>query len=303
MPCNPILVGVDGSPESAAAVALGEFMSLRTGASCRLVHAAPDFQVALAVPEAVGLVPLEALEAQAAMSARRLIEQSLDDLPSRGARRVEVKVGRPSVVLSGEAAAMGAEVVILGCKHRRALARMASSTITHLVRRGTVPVLATDRPRAAVQRIVAAVDLSWAAAPTIRAAERWAELTGAELRILHAVEPPPVALGSLPQDGATLFRAMEMAARQVLLPLITLPRAELVIHPGRAAAAITSEVTLWRADLLVVGSHGKGWVDRLLIGSTSERLLHVLPAPTLVIPVSQPAEVDSEAEVAVSFTA
>ena len=62
---------------------------------------------------------------------------------------------------------------------------------------------------------------------------------------------------------------------------------------GRAAAAITSEVRQWNADLVVMGSHGKGWVDRLLIGSTSERLLNVLPTSMLVVPVSRPAALAS----------
>jgi len=35
---------------------------------------------------------------------------------------------------------------------------------------------------------------------------------------------------------------------------------------------------------VVVGSHGKGWVDRLLLGSTTERLLDQLPASLLVVP-------------------
>jgi hypothetical protein len=34
---------------------------------------------------------------------------------------------------------------------------------------------------------------------------------------------------------------------------------------------------------VVVGSHGKGWVDRVLIGSTTERLLATLPAGLLVV--------------------
>jgi universal stress protein family protein len=35
---------------------------------------------------------------------------------------------------------------------------------------------------------------------------------------------------------------------------------------------------------VVVGSHGKGWVERLLIGSVTERLLNQLPSSLLVVP-------------------
>jgi len=37
-----------------------------------------------------------------------------------------------------------------------------------------------------------------------------------------------------------------------------------------------------------VGSHGKGWVDRLIIGSVTEDLLNDLPTGVLVIPVPAP---------------
>jgi nucleotide-binding universal stress UspA family protein len=44
------------------------------------------------------------------------------------------------------------------------------------------------------------------------------------------------------------------------------------------------------SDLVIVGSHGKGWVDRLLIGSVTEQILSALPASVLVIPVAGHAD-------------
>jgi nucleotide-binding universal stress UspA family protein len=38
------------------------------------------------------------------------------------------------------------------------------------------------------------------------------------------------------------------------------------------------------ATLLVIGTHGAGWVDRLLLGSTAEGLLARLPASLLIVP-------------------
>src|SRR5207244_9160649 len=39
------------------------------------------------------------------------------------------------------------------------------------------------------------------------------------------------------------------------------------------------------ADLLVMGSHGKGWATRVLVGSVTERLLNHLPTSLVVVPV------------------
>ena len=68
-----------------------------------------------------------------------------------------------------------------------------------------------------------------------------------------------------------------------------MPPDDRVIRRGRADEEIAEEAAVWRADLLVVGSHGKGWIDRLLIGSTTERLLNRLPTSLLVVPISKPA--------------
>jgi len=58
-----------------------------------------------------------------------------------------------------------------------------------------------------------------------------------------------------------------------------------VVQSGSAARMIADQASSWEADLVVVGSHGKGLVDRVLLGSTTERLLNKLPCSILVIPV------------------
>ena len=54
---------------------------------------------------------------------------------------------------------------------------------------------------------------------------------------------------------------------------------------GTAADAITAEVADRHAEVVVFGSHGKGWVDRMLIGSVTERVLSALPCSMLIVPV------------------
>jgi nucleotide-binding universal stress UspA family protein len=196
------------------------------------------------------------------------------------------------MVLADTAHRLGAELIVMGGKHHRGLERIGGSTITHMVRACDCPILATDGGSPIVSRILVPVDLSYAARPAIEAGERWARLFGAQLRVMHVVEPMPLVPGFPVRVGDDeLFRAAEQVLDTTVWPLVTLPGAETVVRRGRAAAAIAGEATKWHADLIIVGSHGKGWVDRLLIGSTSERLLHVLPALTLVLPVRKPVGV------------
>jgi nucleotide-binding universal stress UspA family protein len=253
-----------------------------------LVHAAPDYWAAVAGPE-LGL-DHGLLDRGAIDNAREMIGASLrTQVPEEMIARLEVVVGRAPAVLADVAARERADLLVMGGKHHRGLERIAGSAIVHMVRAHDIPVLATDGGGSEIRRVLAAVDLSYAAQPVIAAAEAWAGMFNARLRVLNVVEPVPVVPGvTLHVGDEECYRAAEQLLELQVWPLITNPATETVIRRGRAAAAIAEEASQWHADLLILGSHGKGWVNRLLIGSTSERLLHVLPVTTLVIPVGDP---------------
>ena len=285
MTWHSILAGVDGSDESAQAARFAACVAQRAGVACRLLHAVPDYAPTFSTPETP--ISVEHLNDAAQLEARRLVELSLEDrVPPAVVDALEVRLGRGPSLLSEAAQQRGADVVILGAKRHHALARIGGTTITHLVRLGGTPVLAHTNGITGIRRVLAAVDLSLGAKPTIDAAEKWAALYDADLRVMHTIEPLPVVPGFAMGigDDAHYHQSRE-AVLAAISPLLVYPKASLVIRRGRAAAAIAGEAARWEADLIVVGSHGKGWVDRLLIGSTSERLLHVLPAPTLIVPV------------------
>jgi nucleotide-binding universal stress UspA family protein len=122
--------------------------------------------------------------------------------------------------------------------------------------------------------------------------------------VLHAVEPVPVIPGMRVRVADDdMYRSCQRAVDSEISPMVTHPGAEIVVRRGRAAAVITSEVRQWNADLVVLGSHGRGWVDRLLIGSTSERLLNVLPCSIMVIPVARPEDLLTKGRIAMPWEA
>lgn len=288
MTWHPIVVGVDGSPESVRGAVLGAGMAAAAGSECVLVHAAMDYWSATAM-HGTG-VDMAALDVATREQARVLVHSALAGaVPDVLLKHMVIRTGAPAAVLTAVAEERQAELIVVGGKHRRGIARLAGSTVTNLARLSNRPVVATDGGSGGIQRILAAVDLSHAAAPTIDAAERMAGLYGAELRILHVVEPIPLMPAvQVEVSDDDMYRAAERHVAATVWPLITWPGAEKVIRRGRTAAAIVDEAAQWRADLVVVGSHGKGWVDRIILGSTSERLLHVLPTVTMVVPVPGP---------------
>ncbi len=255
MSWQPIVVGVDASPEAAKAAAFAIGLAERAGTTCQVVHAAPDVLASAAVP-AVG----EALT---------------------------VRIGTAPVVLKRAVAALGAELIVLGGKHHSALGRwFGGSTSLDLARTTEVPVLVTAGAPAAIRRVLVAVDQSGAARPTLAAAERYAALFGAELRALSVFEPLPVIPGvTQPYETDEYYAMSEELLTRDVWSLIRTPGVERIVRYGMAVNTILREVSEWGADLLVVGSHGKGWAERVLVGSVTERLLNHLPTSLIVVPV------------------
>jgi nucleotide-binding universal stress UspA family protein len=73
--------------------------------------------------------------------------------------------------------------------------------------------------------------------------------------------------------------AQMLAALQTTLGVDLDPIVE-VGEPGPTICEVAARVA---ADVVVVGSHGHGWLQRVLIGSVSQHVLHYAPCPVLVV--------------------
>lgn len=290
MQTKPIVVGVDGSPESVRAAVAGALIARRTGAACHLVHAVPVADYLAMLPPEMSL-DAEVVAASAVEGGRQTVLSALSgQIPIEVLETLDVRLGRAAVVMEDAVRRLGAGLVVMGAKRRRGLGLLGGSTISHVLRTCNVPLLATDGQTPTISRILVAVDLSYAADKTLATAEAWAEQFGAVLRVVHAVEPVPIIPGVPIHVGdAEFYRSEQRLLELNVWSRIQKPQTtETVIRRGAATAVITREAERFNADLVVMGSHGKGWAHRLLLGSTTERLLHVLPAMTLVVPVARP---------------
>jgi nucleotide-binding universal stress UspA family protein len=298
MSWQPIVVGVDASPEAAGAAALGWRIAQAAKVRCHLVHACRDFFESATLPP-----PPQAEEIERAIerTARRQVESALEgSVPLEILDTLTVRQGRASVVLGQVVAEVDAGMVILGGKHHSTLNRwVGGSTALDAVRTLPVPLLVTTGPATARRRILAAVDLSAAARPTIEAAEAIAGLFDGQLEVLFVVEPIPV-LPEVPIQFDVAALEADAVARfeQEIWPLVTRPGTRKEVRHGAAPETIQHAVREWQPDLLVVGSHGKRWIDRVLLGSVTEKLLNglttsllVVPAPVAAVTVATPAQV------------
>jgi len=300
MPWKRILVGVDDSPQAVAAAALGGRLAEVMGGECVLVHAVREFWLAFAEEEIVE----RSAELRAALvdSARRQVAAVLHGhVPDEAIRGMMVRPGSPAAVLRDVAREIEADAVVLGGRHHAALSRwVGGSTAHNSVRSIGVPVLVTGPMSGGslFKRILAAVDLSEATASTAAVAVDLAAELRAELRALCVIEPPlPLPDLTPPLTPSEYSRLAERTLAKRVWPRFRKGAVQMVAREGRVVETIRQDASEWAADLVIVGSHGKGWGERLILGSVTEDLLDDLPTSLLVVPVGTPPPAGKRASV------
>lgn len=137
------------------------------------------------------------------------------------------------------------------------------------------------------ERILWATDGSPDAMRALTVAKELASEDGATLTIAHVVQK--IASSG---DKALAWYAneedVEEAVKQVATELsesgLTVT-VRIVNHVGPQPAHVIADLAREAdADLIVVGSRGHGTIPGLLLGSVTQRLLHVAPCPMLVVP-------------------
>jgi nucleotide-binding universal stress UspA family protein len=143
-----------------------------------------------------------------------------------------------------------------------------------------------------VDEIVVGVDGSDASKDALRWALEEARLRQARLHVVHAWEPPPPVPDLAPAPSPALelvelLPALQEAAEQLVARVVDEVAGD---DPGVEieAVAVEGPATFVLADaaenaqLLVVGSRGRGGFARLLLGSVSQALAHHSPCPLLI---------------------
>lgn len=148
-----------------------------------------------------------------------------------------------------------------------------------------------------MKTIVAAVDFSNATAGVLEMAGKLAKAFGAQLRLLHVVEPEPsyTAYGFTPDEFPALHAFQEEAKRRAtakldeLLKNITanLPDAASQIAEGSPLHSLLEYVKETNADMVVLGSHGHGVIASLLLGSVAEGMIRKATVPTVIVPAKR----------------
>jgi nucleotide-binding universal stress UspA family protein len=139
------------------------------------------------------------------------------------------------------------------------------------------------------RRILCPTDFSACSLAAVREAARLLVGGEGELLLLHAVEVPRMAwMSDAVGDPAELARTLEQAARRRLEVWQRWAGAHGAVRVGvrleelPAVQAILEVAQRWPADLIVMGTHGRSGLRRLL-GSVADRVVSMAPCPVLTL--------------------
>lgn len=189
------------------------------------------------------------------------------------------------------ASACDADLIVMGTHGRRGLNRLFVGSVTEAVmRQAPCPVLAVrsgNAPSAEVNTLLVPLDLSEQSLYAWEYGRRLARAYDARLTLLHVtdVELLPSMTGTssyVPHVSTELAAWTRDEAEQLVKDAQDDGiAATYVLASGDPSNVICQQAT--RADLVVMTSHGRVGLDRLLLGSVAETVMRQAPCPVLVV--------------------
>jgi nucleotide-binding universal stress UspA family protein len=187
------------------------------------------------------------------------------------------------------------DFIVMGTKGRRGLGLMLLGSVAEkVIRSVAVPVLTVRQDAelpdgGRVRKILVPYDFSERSASAVRYAGSWAERLGAQITLLHVVEPVVYpefySVDLLPDD--TMQRVTDRAQEELEAASATLlegidTTAEIRI--GRAAETIVARAKPGDFDLVIMGKQGLSALEHLIMGSVAESVLRRCKIPMVAVP-------------------
>ncbi|ORB82725.1 universal stress protein UspA [Mycobacterium kansasii] len=282
-----VVVGADGSPASNAAVCWAARDAAMRNVQLTIVHVvSTDVATWPPMPYPDTWAVWQEDEGRKVLAAAHKIA----DEAVAGERKLTVK---SEIVFSTPVPTMvemsaEAEMIVVGSSGRGALGRvLLGSVSSSLVRRARCPVaIIRDQdlliPDPLHAPVLLGIDGSPASEAAVAVAFDEASRRGAELIALHAwsdlevVELPGLNWSAVEAEAQVLL-AERLAGWQERYPDVTVRRVVVCDRPARQLVERSQT-----AQLVVVGSHGRGGVTGMLLGSVSNAVVHAVRMPLIV---------------------
>lgn len=278
-----IVVGVDGSAASNFAVCWAACDAAMRHIPLTLVH----------MVNAAAMWPQVPMSAEAVVwqedDGRRTLEEAVQiaEDATKTYRRIEISSElrhSPPVPTLAEMSEE-AEIVVVGSYGRGAVARVLLGSVSSgLVRRASCPVAVIRdedplMPHPLQAPVLVGIDGSPASELAVAIAFDEASRRGVDLTALHAWSDVAMFEGPWPEWESEAERVLAeyLAGWKERYPDVTVHRVITIDHPGRNLIAESES-----AQLVVVGSHGRGGLTGMLLGSVGNAVVHSVRVPVIM---------------------
>jgi nucleotide-binding universal stress UspA family protein len=280
-----ILVATDYSDSSQCALETAAAVAVRFRSELAVVHVIEESSYSYPFP----------MPPQVRDAAKRQLDETVANLRARvGSTSGVLREGFAAHEICEQARQASADLVVVGSHGRSGLPRFVHGGVAErVVRLSHAPVLVTHPTdgvpvapsgAAAFEHIIAPTDFSDASTRGVEAAANLALQLDAALTLVHVYELPTYAY----YVSDDIAAEVEQKARRNFDDLLAKVRLRVskvdgVLRRGNAWARTLDVTKDCGADLIVLSTHGRQGVQRVLIGSVAEKIVRLAPVPVLTV--------------------
>jgi nucleotide-binding universal stress UspA family protein len=302
---GPVLLASDGRAPTDATAHVARIVADRTGRDLEVVAVLPPLPTSIVGYEVSTVLP--DVESGRIEDLHDTVVHRLE--PVLGARtrwRLDVRYGDPGRVIGEVARERRASLVVVGTGAHGIADRLLGGEVPlQLVRHGHAPVLAVaPQATGAFRHVVVGIDFSAASIRAAQAALALADVNAAAgalpesgehgASVVTLVHVRSIAdhrlLGAVEWDARSMADVSSRFARLQALLRPHVPTGvvlETRVRAGGVVECLDEAVRETGADLVAVGTHGPGWVERWMVGSVATDALRTLPVSVLVAPAPE----------------
>ena len=285
---HKILCPIDFSPGSQQAMRVATRLATEAGAELVLVHSPYVPPLAFAGDY---MLPPPVLQ-DFLDDAKRGLDDAVKEVAALGAKHVSSKLlaGLPWTTIVGELDDPTFDLVVIGTHGRTGLSRILLGSVAEKVVRHapcSVMVVRPDGEPKAFTSVLCPVDLNACSREAMELAAALTAPGGKGITLLHVVEVPvaysgepavPDFVRDLDRHAAALLE--KWAGELRLRTTVPVTMRARIGSPGAQALAVLDDDPA--IDLVVVGSHGRTGISRVLLGSVAEKIVRHAKCPVLV---------------------